>query len=193
MYAIKEAVIAKEHSKGELDCAIFFMDMRTQGKGFEGYYNEARQRQGVRFIRCRPHSIGPGSGSDDVVIRYVTEEGDVREESFDMVVLSVGLETSPKVVELAEKLDIRLTKGRFCETESFRPVASSRDGIYVCGALQGPKDIPESVMQASAAAGAVMGRLASARNSLVKAKGQDYPAEKDVLGKAPRIGVFVCH
>ena len=193
MYAIKEAVIAKEHSKDALDCAIFFMDMRTQGKGFEGYYNEARQRQGVRFIRCRPHSIGPGPGSDDVLIRYVTEAGDVQEESFDMVVLSVGLETSPEVVELAQKLDIRLTKGQFCETGSFHPVASSRAGIYVCGAFQGPKDIPESVMQASAAAGAAMGRLALARNTLVKAKGEGYPVEKDVLGKEPRIGVFVCH
>jgi heterodisulfide reductase subunit A-like polyferredoxin len=193
MYAIKEAVIAKEHSKDELDCAIFFMDLRTQGKGFEGYYNEARKRQGIRFIRCRPHSIGPGPGNDDVLIRYVTETGDVREETFDMAVLSVGLETSPEVVELAQKLDIRLSKGQFCETDSFRPVASSRDGIYVCGALQGPKDIPESVMQASAAAGAAMGRLASVRNTLVKAKGQDYPPEKDVLGKEPRIGVFVCH
>jgi len=96
-------------------------------------------------------------------------------------------------VELAQKLDIRLSKGQFCETDSFRPVASSRDGIYVCGALQGPKDIPESVMQASAAAGAAMGRLASVRNTLVKAKGQNYPPEKDVLGKEPRIGVFVCH
>jgi len=193
MYAIKEAVIAKEHSKDPLDCAIFFMDMRTQGKGFEGYYNEARQRQGVRFIRCRPHSIGPSPGSDDVLIRYVTEAGDVQEENFDMVVLSVGLETSPEVLELAQKLDIRLTKGQFCETDSFRPVTSSRAGIYVCGAFQGPKDIPESVMQASAASGAAMGRLASARNTLVKAKGEDYPVEKDVLGKEPRIGVFVCH
>ena len=193
MYAIKEAVIAKEHSKDALDCAIFFIDMRTQGKGFEGYYNEARQRQGVRFIRCRPHSIGPSPGSDDVLIRYVTEAGNVQEETFDMVVLSVGLETSPQVVELAQKLDIGLTKGQFCETDSFHPVTSSRNGIYVCGAFQGPKDIPESVMQASAAAGAAMGRLASARNTLVKAKGESYPVEKEVLGKEPRIGVFVCH
>jgi heterodisulfide reductase subunit A len=128
-----------------------------------------------------------------VLIRYVTETGDVQEESFDMGVLSVGLETSPEVVELAQKLDIRLSKGQFCETDSFRPVTSSRAGVYVCGAFQGPKDIPESVMQASAAAGAAMGRLASARNTLVKAKGEGYPVEKDVLGKEPRIGVFVCH
>jgi heterodisulfide reductase subunit A-like polyferredoxin len=193
MYAIKEAVMAKEHSKDDLDCAIFFIDMRTAGKGFEEYYDEARERQGVRFIRSRPHSIGPDPASDDVLIRYVTENGNVREETFDMVVLSVGLETSPEVVELARNLDIKLTQGRFCETDSFVSVASSKDGIYVCGAFQGPKDIPESVMQASAAAGAAMGRLAPVRNTLVKANCQDYPIQKDVSGKVPRIGVFVCH
>jgi len=193
MYAVKEAVMAKEHSKDDLDCAIFFMDMRTAGKGFEEYYDEARKRQGVRFIRCRPHSIGPDPISDDVLIRYVTEKGEVKEETFDIVVLSVGLETSPEVVELAQNLDIKLTQGRFCKTDSFYPVASSKDGIYVCGAFQGPKDIPESVMQASAAAGAAMGRLAPVRNTLVKANCQDYPIQKDVSGKVPRIGVFVCH
>jgi heterodisulfide reductase subunit A len=128
-----------------------------------------------------------------VLIRYVTERGKLTEETFDMVVLSVGLETSPEVVELARNLDIELTKDQFCETDPFSPVACSRDGIYVCGAFQGPKDIPESVMQASAAAGAAMGRLAPARNTLVKEEGQDYPIEKDILGKEPRIGVFVCH
>jgi pyruvate/2-oxoglutarate dehydrogenase complex dihydrolipoamide dehydrogenase (E3) component len=193
MYAVKEAVMAKEHSKDDLDCAIFFMDMRTAGKGFEEYYDEARKKQGVRFIRSRPHTIEPVPGSDDVQIRYVTERGNVREECFDMVILSVGLETSPEVVELAQTLDIKLTPGRFCETDSFTPVTSSKDGIYVCGAFQGPKDIPESVMQASAAAGAAMGRLAPARNTLVKADFQDYPTQKDVCGQIPRIGVFVCH
>ncbi len=193
MYAIKEAVIAKEHSKHDLDCAIFFMDMRTAGKGFEAYYDDARKTKGVRFIRSRPHSIEPDPASDDVRIRYVSERGKVREERFDMVVLSVGLETSPEVVELARNLDIKLTPGRFCETDSFVSVASSKDGIYVCGAFQGPKDIPESVMQASAAAGAAMGRLAPVRNTLVKANCQDYPIQKDVCGKVPRIGVFVCH
>jgi heterodisulfide reductase subunit A-like polyferredoxin len=192
MYAIKEAVIAKEHSKDDLDCAIFFTDMRTAGKGFEAYYDEARERQGVRFIRCRPHSMGPAPVKDDVLIRYVTERGEVTEEPFDMVVLSVGLETPPEIVELAQKLDIALTKDHFCETHPFSPVVGSRDGIYVCGAFQGPKDIPESVMQATAAAAEVMGRLAPARNTLVEAKGQDHPIEKDVRGKEPRIGVFVC-
>jgi heterodisulfide reductase subunit A-like polyferredoxin len=193
MYAIKEAVIAMEHSKDDLECSIFFIDMRSAGKGFEEYYEEARKTDGVRFIRSRPHTIESVPGSDDVRIRYVSEKGNVREELFDMVVLSVGLETSPDVVELARNLDIKLTPGRFCKTDSFTPVSSSKDGIYVCGAFQGPKDIPESVMQASAAAGAAMGRLATVRNSLVTANCQGYPIQKDISGKVPRIGVFVCH
>ena len=193
MYAIKEAVIAKEHSKDDLDCAIFFMDMRTAGKGFEAYYDDARKIHGIRFVRSRPHSIEPDPAGDDVRIRYVTEKGEAGEESFDMVVLSVGLETSAQGVELARNLDIKLTPGRFCETDPFTPVSSSKEGIYVCGAFQGPKDIPESVMQASAAAGAAMGRLAPARNTLVQANCKDYPIQKDVSGKVPRIGVFICH
>jgi len=92
MYAIKEAVIAKEHAGSELDCSIFFMDMRTHGKDFERYYNDAKERHGVRFIRSRIHTIDPIDGSDDVMMKYANEEGDVVEEGFDMVVLSVGLQ-----------------------------------------------------------------------------------------------------
>ena len=191
MYAIKEAVIAKEHSKDDLDCAIFFMDMRTHGKGFERYYDEAREKRRVRFIRSRPHTINPVPGSDDLLIRYVSESGDVIEETFSMVVLSVGLETTPEVRELGRKLDIDLTKGQFCQTSSFSPVASSRDGVYVCGAFQGPKDIPDSVMQASAAACVAGSRLARARGTLVREKVR--VAERIVAGEPPRVGVFVCN
>ncbi|MFP3870821.1 MAG: FAD-dependent oxidoreductase, partial [Syntrophobacteria bacterium] len=193
MYAIKEAVIAKEHTHADLECAIFFMDMRTQGKGFEQYYTEASARHGIRFIRCRPHTMDSVPGSEDVHIRYVTENGKFQEETFDMVVLSVGLEISAETVELAERLGLELTRDRFCEGHPFCPVLSSREGIYVCGAFQGPMDIPESVTSASAAADLAMERLAGARNTLVRPYGQDYPVEKDIHGQHPRIGVFVCH
>jgi len=75
------------------------------------------------------------------------------------VVLSVGLETAPEVVEMAKMLDIELTPGNFAQTSSFSPVATSREGIFVCGAFQGPKDIPQSVVDSSAAAGAAGGNV----------------------------------
>jgi heterodisulfide reductase subunit A-like polyferredoxin len=191
MYAVKEAVIAKEHADYDLDCAIFYMDMRTPGKDFEKYYNEAEDKHGVRFVRSRVHTITPVPGTDDLEVKYVTETGEVTTETFDMVVLSVGMQTSPAVVELAKKLNITLTEGNFCQTPSFQPVATSNDGIFVCGAFQGPKDIPESVMEASAAACSAEINLVSARGSLVKER--EFPAESDVTGEEPRIGVFVCN
>jgi heterodisulfide reductase subunit A len=191
MYAIKEAVIAKEHSGDDLDCAIFFMDMRTHGKDFERYYDAAREKHGVRFIRSRVHSVEAIPHTEDLSVKYATEDGEWRQEAFDMVVLSVGLETSPEALELARKLDIDLTESQFCRTGSFAPVATSKEGIYVCGAFQGPKDIPQSVIEASSAAARAGALLSSARNTLTKAK--EVPEQKDIRGERPRIGVFVCN
>lgn len=191
MYAIKEAVIAKEHAHGGLDTAIFFMDMRTHGKDFERYYNRAKDQHGVRFLRSRVHSIESVPGTDDLEISYVTEQGAMESETFDMVVLSVGLETDKSVQDLAHRLDLKLNDNRFCETSSFDPVASSRPGVFVCGAFQAPKDIPQSVMEASAAAAAAGSFLSGARGSLTREK--VVPAQVNVIGERPRIGVFVCH
>ncbi|MFZ0450896.1 MAG: FAD-dependent oxidoreductase [Desulfatiglandaceae bacterium] len=191
MYAVKEAIISKEHAGDDLDCAVFYMDMRTHGKDFERYYDDARGKHGVRFIRSRIHSIHPDTGTDDLILKYADEKGAYQEETFDMVILSVGLETSPETLALAEKLDIDLTEGNFCQTGSFNPVATSRDGIYVCGAFQGPKDIPQSVIEASSAAGVAGALLASARDSQTKV--QEIPEERNIAGERPRIGVFVCH
>jgi heterodisulfide reductase subunit A len=188
MYAIKESVIAKEHSHHGLDAAIFYMDMRTFGKDFERYLENAKA-SGVRFIRSRIHSIGELEDKS-LTIEYATEDGQAREEVFDMVVLSQGLEIPDSTVELAKSLGIELKASRFLKTGSFAPVASSRPGIYACGALAGPKDIPLSVVEASAAACAAAGKLSSARGSLAQVK--ETPKAVDVRGETPRIGVFVC-
>ncbi|CAN2042094.1 heterodisulfide reductase subunit A2 [Candidatus Magnetomoraceae bacterium gMMP-15] len=190
MYAIKEAVIAKEHSEEELDCAIFFMDMRTHGKDFERSYNDAKNKHGVRFIRSRVHTITPITGTDDLELRYVTESGEVKIEVFDMIVLSVGLETPPDLIDLSQRLGIELTPGNFCKTEIFKPVESTREGIFVCGAFQGPRDIPQSVIDASAAASAAGEILSSARDTMTTIK--EVIPEINIKGEPPRIGVFVC-
>ena len=189
MYAIKEAVIAKEHAGSDLDCAIFYMDMRTHGKDFERFYNNAKDK-GVRFVRSRVHTIDPVRGGDELSVRYVNDSGQIQEEQFDMIVLSIGLETSPEIVEMAKRLNIELTPGNFCQTSTFEPVATSRPGIFVCGAFQGPKDIPQSVVDSSAAAAAVGEILAAGRNT--KTRQPEVIAETNVTGERPRIGVFVC-
>lgn len=193
MYAIKQAVIAKEHAKEyDLDTAIFFMDMRTHGKDFEKYYWRAESEIGVRFIRSRIHSIDPVPGSDDVRIRYISEDGVLKEEDFDLVVLSVGLESSKDALTLAERLGVQVVpETRFAKFSPFTPVSSSQDGIYLCGVFQNPKDIPQSVMEASAAAAAAGELLSAARGTELKKP--EIPPERDVTGEEPRIGVFVCN
>lgn len=189
MYAIKEAVIAKEHVHG-IEPTIFYLDMRAFGKDFDKYYERARDEYGVRFVRSRVAKVNAGpDGTLDVI--YVTEDDRLLHEPFDMVVLSVGLEPSKGTKAMVEKLGLRSGEGNFCYTEEFAPVNSSRPGIYVCGAANGPKDIPETVMQASAAAAEAGQLLASQRGSLTRTK--EYPPEIDVLGTPPRVGVFVCH
>jgi len=190
MYAIKEAVIAKEHAKDGLDAAIFYMDMRTHGKEFEQYLTRAKENR-VRFIRSRVHDVQPVAETDGLLLTYVSEGGEIVTEEFDLVVLSVGLETPAETSDLAGRLGIELNRHRFAASTSFAPVATSRPGIYACGAFQGPKDIPQSVMEASAAAGAAASKLAAARHSLVREK--TFPLERDVTSEPPRIGVFVCN
>jgi heterodisulfide reductase subunit A-like polyferredoxin len=191
MYAIKQAVMAQEHRKGPLEAAVFFMDLRTHGKDFEKYAQRAAER-GVRFIRSRVHSVDEMPGTHDLTLRYLSEDGVLRNETFDLVVLSVGLEVSPEALKLADNLGIALKpETRFADTTPFAPISANKPGIFVCGAFQGPKDIPQSVMEASAAAAAASELLSTARYSLLREK-PEIP-ERDIAGEEPKIGVFVCN
>jgi len=190
MYAIKEAVIAKEH-ESVIEPTIFFMDMRTYGKDFDKYYERSKEEYGLNFVRARVSTVEQGQNPGDLCVVYETEDGRVTREQFDMVVLSVGLEPQQEIESLAHKCGLRLNEYNFVNTSELAPLATSVPGIYVAGALSAPKDIPETVAQASGAAAEVSSLLASARGTLVKKK--EYPKEKDLRGYGARIGVFVCH
>jgi len=190
MYAIKEAVIAQEHSPSPLDTTIFYMDMRTFGKDFDKYYEKAKQ-DGVQFIRSKIYGIEEADGTGCLSVRYADETGTLHQDEFDLVVLSVGIKPRPTAVELAKRIGIDLNPYGFCQTETFLPMQTSKEGIYVCGAFQGPKDIPETVMQASGAAAGAQALLHSVKGTLVKEK--VFPPERDISGDPARIGVFVCH
>lgn len=190
MYAIKEAVIAKDHVPG-LATTIFYMDLRTHGKDFDKYLERARDESKVRFVRCRVNGIEPQSINGDLRIHYINEKGRQVEEYYDMVVLSVGLQTPKHVLELAETTGIQLTADKFAATSDFAPVQTSQAGIFTCGAFSGPKDIPQSVVEGSAAAAAVADLLSPARHELTTEA--TFPEEKDVSAEDPRIGVFICH
>jgi len=191
MYAIKDAMIAKEHASYDLDAAIFYMDIRSFGKDYEEYYNRGKDREGIRFVQSRIHSVTENRENRNLILRYSDENGAMKEEEFDMLVLSVGLEVSVETIELAEKLEINVNKNNFLESEPFAPLASSRPGIYACGTFQGPKDIPSSVTEASAAAGLAGSLIAEARGTDTKTV--DVPEEIDISGQEPRVGVFVCN
>ncbi|MHB8773241.1 MAG: FAD-dependent oxidoreductase [Syntrophales bacterium] len=190
MYAIKEAVITREHLPAARS-TVFYTDIRAQGKDFDIYYERARNDYGVRFIRSQLSRIAERPGSRDLLVAYIDSEGKPREEEFDLVVLSVGMQPAPEALALAGRLGLSLTADGFCRSEAFAPLATSREGVFACGVFQGPKDIPETVVQAGAAAEAASAFLAEARGTLTRTK--EYPPERAVTGQPPRIGVFVCH
>ncbi|MEM2971229.1 MAG: CoB--CoM heterodisulfide reductase iron-sulfur subunit A family protein [Candidatus Bathyarchaeia archaeon] len=190
MYAIKEAVIAKEHTPSKLDCTIFYMDIRAYGKEFDAYYNRAKTEWSIRFVKSRVASITENPKTNNLFVHYVENETPKTEE-FDMVVLSTGMQPPKNVEKLAKAIGIKLNKYGFCETGVFSPVETSKPGVFVCGAFPAPKDIPESVAQASGASAKAMGIIASERGKLVAEKA--YPPERDVSLEESRIGVFICH
>jgi heterodisulfide reductase subunit A-like polyferredoxin len=190
MASTKQAMVAQDHTPG-LEATIFYMDIRAHGKDFDHYYERARNQNGVRYIKSIPSRIVQMPGTMNPRARFMDETGKLREEEFDLVVLAVGLEPSRSAVESASRLGIELNEYGFCATTRSLPLSTSRPGVFVGGAFQEPKDIPETVMQASGAASMAMELLASARNTrTVKKK---YPDEHDVTDEEPRIGVFVCH
>ncbi|MFH2111807.1 MAG: CoB--CoM heterodisulfide reductase iron-sulfur subunit A family protein [Candidatus Bathyarchaeota archaeon] len=189
MYAMKEAVIAQEHNPG-LEATIFFMDLRAFGKEFDDYYIRAEKEHEIRFIRSRVASTRQVPGSRDVLLSYELD-GEVKEESFDMVVLSVGLNPPEDSGDLADAAGIELNRYGFAKTSLFKPLETTRPGVYVAGAFHGPKDIPDSVAQASGAAAKAARLIAPERGKLITKV--EYPAEKPVVGEEPRVGVFVCH
>jgi heterodisulfide reductase subunit A-like polyferredoxin len=203
MYAAKEAIMTIEHAAaearagnghGDVSCQVFFMDMRAFSKGYEEYYRRAEQKYGVKYTRCRLSEVKENPHTKNLIVRYSSPyEGsnEIIEEEFDLVVLSVGMEVSDSVKELGQTLGIELDSYGFCHTTLFDPLQSSKSGVFVAGPFREPKDIPETVIEASGAAAAAASLLAPARYSLAQV--QEYPDERDVTNEDPRIGVFVCH
>jgi heterodisulfide reductase subunit A-like polyferredoxin len=190
MYATKEAIMAREHDPA-VQCHVFMMDMRAYSKGYYEYYKRAEERYGIQYTRCRISSLKEDRQSRDLSLRYVGEDGKLVEERFDLVVLSVGMEMSQQVKAMGRTLGIQLDQHGFCATAPFRPLETSRPGIFACGPFVEPKDIPETVVEASAAAAQAERVLAPARGTLIAPV--EYPPERPVEAEEPRVGVFVCH
>lgn len=189
MYATKEALILKEHHP-EMEVTVFYIDIRAYGKGFESYYERAK-KAGVRYVRCQPSSLKQIPDNNEILVRYQDEQGRLNEEKFEMVMLSCGLRPAQAGKELAEQLGITLNSDGFCVTDGLDPVATNKEGIFAVGVFTGPKDIPETVIQAGAAASRVLGMLAEQKGELLEER--TYPEERELGDEEQKIGVFVCH
>ena len=189
-YTQKQVILTKDHH-AEAECTVFHNDIRSYGKDFERYYERTEKLPGVRFIRSYTSIVREDPKTKNVTVRYSTLEDGVKEEEFDMVVLSIGLNPPVGAKDMAEKFGIQLDTNNFCKLNPVNPMETNRPGIYVSGGFQGPIDIPESVFSASGA-GSQIGQLLDYRRGNL-ARERVYPQERDVSKEEPRIGVFVCH
>jgi heterodisulfide reductase subunit A len=189
-YTQKQVILAKDHD-AQAECTIFHNDIRSYGKDFERFCERAEKLPGVRFIRSYVSVVKELPDTRNVVIRYSTPADGVKEEAFDLVVLSVGLAPPADAKRLAATFGIETNAQGFCKVDPFAPMETSRPGIFVSGAFQGPIDIPESVFAASGA-GAHCGELLGHRRGRLTLE-RTYPPETDVAAEEPRVGVFVCH
>ena len=190
MATAKEAILAKDHVPG-LEVTVFFLDLRAFGKDFDRYCERAQNQLGVRYLRSFISRTYEIPTTRNLRLVHASPQMKQTEEEFDMVVLSLGLEPSATLRDQAERLRVVLNRWGFAQTGELRPLDTSRPGVFVGGAFQEPKDIPDTVMQASAAAARAMALLAPARGTLVRSK--TYPLQRDITDEPPRVGVFICH
>jgi heterodisulfide reductase subunit A2 len=189
MYATKQVILSKEHHP-EIEAVVLHNDIRAYGKGFERFYERAKNMPGVRYQWAKTSIVGENPDNKNITLRYRINGSEVKDEEFDLVVLSVGLNSTEGNKELAEKLSIGLNEHGFCESPAFSPMETSRNGIYSCGVFHAPMDIPDAVTMASGAASLASQLLCEERGTLMEEK--VYPEERDITGEAPRVGIFVC-
>ncbi len=190
MYAVKEAIITKEHQPG-VETHIYFMDMRSFGKDFDKYYERGENEYGVVYRRCRIPQITQNRETKDLLINYIDDDNKIKEEPYSMVVLSVGLQPCNALGDLGKILEVNLNQYGFIQTDPYFQTYTSKKGIYVSGSATEPKDIPESVTQASAAAADAVKFISDVRGTEITEK--EYPEERDISNELPRIGVIICH
>jgi heterodisulfide reductase subunit A len=190
MYAAKQCVIAKEHDP-EVEQTVFYMELRAFGKDFDKFIDKAKNDSGVHYKRAMVSEVIEDPETGNLFIHHVDEEGKLVSQEFDMVVLSMGFEPRDEATEFAEIFGIETDQYGFAETSKLRPVETSRKGIYVAGIYQGPKDIPETVVQGSGSAAKAMALLGESRGTEVEEV--MLPDEIDISKEEPRVGVFVCH
>ena len=198
MYATKEAILAKQRLGGDVECRVFIMDERAFNKEYSKYFSRARDQHKIQYTRCRVSAIREDPITHHLNLEYADPEGGRYQETFDMVVLAAGLQPSDSAQHLAEIFNIELNDYGFCETDKFTPLQTSRPGVFVCGAFSSPKEIVETIIDASGAAAEAMRLLNDRLNTYEYSRewpflsAGELPPEREVAGEAPRLGLFAC-
>ncbi len=191
MFSIKEAVLCREKAPDGVDTTIFYMDMRAFEKPFQRYLDRAIEK-GVRFERGRIHSVEVVNETGDLILHYVSQNGEKHEETFDMVVLAVGQRPGPGTKILSDMMEMELNSWGFVKTDPFFPARSNRKGIFIGGAFSGLKDIGESIIHSSAAASEASRIIRSAGGNLALEPSQAENTYRDVISEMPRVLVVIC-
>jgi heterodisulfide reductase subunit A2 len=198
MYATKEAVLAKQRLGENVHCSIFLMDERAFNKEYSAYFKKAHEKHGIQFHRCRVSAVHEDPETHDLILHFAEPNGTLHQERFEMVVLATGLQPSESAQHLSQILQIELNPYGFCQTDKFTPLQTTRPGVFVCGAFSSPKEIVETIIDASGAAAEVMRLLNDRLHTYPFSREWPFlstsglPAERDVSGESPRIGVFAC-
>jgi heterodisulfide reductase subunit A len=198
MYATKEAILAKQRLGEAVDCRIFIMDERAFNKEYSTYFDRARQQHGIQYTRCRVSAIREDPETHELILQYADPDGKKRQERFEMVVLATGLQPPDSAKYFTQMLDLELNEYGFCLTDKFTPLQTSHSGVFVCGAFSSPKEISETILDASGAAAEVMRLLNERLNTYGYSRewpfisAENLPPERDVSAEPPRVGVFAC-
>jgi heterodisulfide reductase subunit A len=198
MYATKEAILAKQRLGEKVNCSVFIMDERAFNKEYSSYFERARLKHGIHYLRCRVSAISEDPGTHELILHYADPNGHPHQEHFDMVVLATGLEPPDSAQHFTRLLDLELNEYGFCKTDKFTPLQTSHSGVFVCGAFSSPKEISETILDASGAAAEVMRLLNDRLNTYPYTRewpflaSDDLPPERDVSGEPLRVGVFSC-
>jgi len=198
MYATKEAILAKQRLGPEVDCSVFIMDERAFNKEYSTYFKRARQQHGIEYIHCRLSGIQEDPHTHDLLLHYAAPNGERQEKRVEMVVLATGLQPPDAASQMVKMLGIELNEYGFCQTDKFTPLQTTRPGVFVCGAFSSPKEIAETILDASGAAAEVIRLLNDRLNTHLFSHEwpflsiDGFPPERDVSGEEPRVGVFAC-
>lgn len=198
MYATKEAVLAKQRLGSEVHCRIFVMDVRAFNKQYNQYFLNARVTHGIQYSHCRVSAIHEDPETNNLILSYADPNGILKEERYDMVVLATGLKPPRSAAPLLKLLNIELNDYGFCQTDKFTPLQTTRPGVFVCGAFSSPKEIVETIIDASGVAAEVMRLMNEGLNTYPYSQAwpfitsEKYPPERNFSGETSAVGIFAC-